>query len=131
MAEKQLTEKLKEIFTEQVENRFQNSDLCRTAELFMLWSYERDFKNESFEDYCDYIEFHEIELIDALWKLSGYTSILNFAEDWVYDPEIKDFLDFCKDECEYDEEIEGFYNFINEEMKYLIYLYDKHLNGGE
>ena len=131
MAEKELTEKIKEIFSEQVESKFQNSDLCHTAEMFIRWNYERDFKTESFEDYCDYIEFYDIDLNDALWKLSGHASILDFVEYWVYDTEVKDFLDFCKNECEYDDEIEGFYNFINEEMKHLIYLYNKHLNGGE
>ncbi|MGC8979501.1 hypothetical protein [Caldisericum sp.] len=125
-----MTEKIKEIFSEQVENNFKGSDLCRSAEMFIWWCYERDFKLESFEDFCDYIEFHEIEFDNALWELSGYTSILEFAEDWVYDPEIKDFLDFCLDKCEYEEEIKGFYNYLNEEMKYLIYQYGKHLNGG-
>ena len=120
--------KIKAIFSEQVESNFKGSDLYRSAEMFIWWCYERDFKLESFEDFCDYIEFNRIEFDNTLWELSGYTSVLNFAEDWVYDPEIKDFLDFCKDEFE---EIEGFYDFLNQEMKHLIYLYNKHLAEGK
>ena len=112
MAKKELTKKMKEIFSEQVGSKFKNSDLYQTAEMFILWSFEKNFKNESFNNFCDYIEAYRVPFYDTLFELSGYESILDFAMYWVDKSEIREFLDFCRKEYDY-------YDLTEEEEKEL------------
>ena len=72
-----------------------DTDWSLAADLFIAWNVDKDFKTESFANFVDWIDDNDI---DNTWHFFfGYgEKFEKFAEDWVAEDEVHDYLNYCK-----------------------------------
>lgn len=87
-------EQIKEIFKD-----LQNSDTdwSFTADKFIAWNIDKDFKTKSFENFVAWIDENAIN--DVWHFFFGYgNKFEEFAKDWVAENEVYDYLNYCQEE---------------------------------
>ena len=85
-------EQIKEIFKEL---QYADTDWSLAADLFIAWNIDKDFETESFANFVAWIEE---ETINDTWHFFfGYgEKFEKFAEDWVEENEVEDYLNYCQ-----------------------------------